>query len=208
MKGNPFDRQAERIVAVIDSLTSPSLLGRVRDHDAEAWTRLAALVGPLITSWCAGWGLHSTAADDVQQEVFQVMANDLETFRQDDPGESFRPWLQSIARRLAQTRGRPHDRRAEGPDGITARLRRVAVAVKEPDPVDSLLEVKQLHHRALELIRGEFDDRTWRAFRACGVEGRPPADIAVELTMTPAGVRKAKSRVLRRLKEEFGELLG
>jgi RNA polymerase sigma-70 factor, ECF subfamily len=39
------------------------------------------------------------------------------------------------------------------------------------------------------------------------VEDRAPVDLAAELGVTPAAVRKAKSRVLRRLKEEFGELI-
>jgi hypothetical protein len=39
------------------------------------------------------------------------------------------------------------------------------------------------------------------------VEGRTPAALADELNMTPAAIRQAKSRVLRRLKLEMGELL-
>jgi RNA polymerase sigma-70 factor, ECF subfamily len=36
---------------------------------------------------------------------------------------------------------------------------------------------------------------------------RTPADVGAELGMTPAAIRQAKSRVLRRLKQELGELL-
>jgi RNA polymerase sigma-70 factor, ECF subfamily len=38
-------------------------------------------------------------------------------------------------------------------------------------------------------------------------EACDPAALAADLGMTPAAIRQAKSRVLRRLKQEMGELL-
>ncbi|HEY1379514.1 MAG TPA: hypothetical protein VGF55_22110 [Gemmataceae bacterium] len=39
------------------------------------------------------------------------------------------------------------------------------------------------------------------------VDGRSPVDIAAETGVSPAAVRMAKSRVLHRLKEAFGDLV-
>ena len=39
------------------------------------------------------------------------------------------------------------------------------------------------------------------------VEDRSPAEVAAELGITPNAVRQAKSHVLRRLREEMGELI-
>ena len=78
----------------------------------------------------------------------------------------------------------------------------------EPFEDASPEEVKRLHHRALELIRSQFEEATWQAFWRCAVEDQSPADVGHDMNMTPAAVRKAKSRVLRRLKDELGELLG
>ena len=58
----------------------------------------------------------------------------------------------------------------------------------------------------LGLVRHEFEDRTWRAFWRVTVEGHSPAEVAAEMGITPSAIRQAKSRVLRRLKEELGEL--
>jgi len=66
--------------------------------------------------------------------------------------------------------------------------------------------VRQLRLRALELIRAEFEDRTWQAFWRVTVDGQPTKDVAQELGVTPSAVRLAKSRVLRRLREELGDL--
>ncbi len=56
-------------------------------------------------------------------------------------------------------------------------------------------------------MRGEFEERTWRAFWLTVVEGREPAALTEELGMTANTIRQAKSRVLRRVREEVGDLL-
>jgi DNA-directed RNA polymerase specialized sigma24 family protein len=61
--------------------------------------------------------------------------------------------------------------------------------------------------RALQLERNDFEPRTWEAFWRAAVEGQRPDLIAADLGAMPAAVRKAKSRVLHRLREELGELL-
>jgi RNA polymerase sigma-70 factor (ECF subfamily) len=65
-----------------------------------------------------------------------------------------------------------------------------------------------LYHRLLGLLKAGFEDRTWQAFWRVAVDGRPAADVADELGMSAVAVRKAKSRVLHRLREEAGDLLG
>jgi RNA polymerase sigma-70 factor (ECF subfamily) len=60
---------------------------------------------------------------------------------------------------------------------------------------------------ALELVRAEFENRTWEAFWRAVIEGQSPAHVAEDLEMTVQAVYKAKSRVLRRLRAELGELL-
>jgi len=64
-----------------------------------------------------------------------------------------------------------------------------------------------LFGRALELIRGEFEERTWQAFWLTAVEGREAPAAAAELGMSPVAVRIARSRVLARLRAEADELI-
>jgi RNA polymerase sigma-70 factor (ECF subfamily) len=61
-------------------------------------------------------------------------------------------------------------------------------------------------HTVLEKIRPDFEPRTWQAFWQATVEGRPSADVAAELGLTAGAVRKAKARVLARLRTELGDL--
>jgi RNA polymerase sigma-70 factor (ECF subfamily) len=61
--------------------------------------------------------------------------------------------------------------------------------------------------RALELIRSEFQERTWTAFWRLTVEGHTAAEIGAELGMKSNSVRQAKFRVMQRLRTEFGDLI-
>jgi RNA polymerase sigma-70 factor (ECF subfamily) len=186
--------------------TSLSLLERVVGDDQAAWTRLVQLYTPLVYYWCRGGGLSGEDLEDVVQEVFQAVATAVRRFRKEGGG-TFRAWLRSIARHkvLDFYKRRRREPQAEG--GSDAYQRIQETPDSQADWEDADQEVSALYHRALELVRGEFEERTWRAFWGTGVEGQAVADVAADLGMTQMAVRKAKSRVLRRLKEEAGDLI-
>lgn len=194
---------------MVDHSTSLSLLDLVRQRNQEAWNRLTYLYAPLVHHWCHSWGVHGPDTEDLCQEVFQAVVLGLATFRRDRPGDTFRGWLRVIARRkfLDHCRQRQRQPQAEGGSDAHLRMQRVEEP-EQPDGQDPPEEVTRLHHRALELIHSQFEERTWQAFWHCAVEGRAPVDVGHDMGMTPAAVRKAKSRVLQRLKSELGELLG
>jgi RNA polymerase sigma-70 factor, ECF subfamily len=189
--------------------TPLTLLERVRANDQDAWRRLLHLYRPLVVFWCKDWGVRGPDADDVSQEVFQAVAAGLEGFRRDRAGDTFRGWLRCITRHKVVNHFRRQYRqpRARGGTQAQRNLQKVSELETPPEADDPPAEVSGLYHRALELVRAEFEGRTWQAFWRAAVEGQAPADIAADLGVTPAAVRKAKSRVLRRLREEVGDLI-
>ena len=189
-------------------VTPLSLLERARANDADAWRRLMDLYRPIVLFWCARAGLQAEDAEDVTQGTFAAAAAGLSGFRRDREGDTFRGWLRAVARNqvllhFRRNKGRPQ---AEGGSDAWQSLQSVADPIAAPDDAEEA-EVGQIYRRALDQVRGEFEGRTWQAFWMTAVEGRSPASIAADLGMNPAAVRQAKSRVLRRLKQEMGELL-
>ena len=61
--------------------------------------------------------------------------------------------------------------------------------------------------RALQLMQAEFEDNTWRACWGMTVDNRSAREVAAELGITENAAFLARSRVLRRLREEFDGLL-
>lgn len=185
--------------------TSSSLLDRVRALDDEAWERLVDLYGPLIYYWCRQSNVDAEDAADVAQEVFRSVAKNILAFRRDRPGDTFRGWLWTITRNklldhLRQKAAKPH---AAGGSDFHQQLQQIAAA-EEPNS-ESSGAVRLLLQRALDQIRGDFSDQTWQAFCGAVLDGRTSTEIAAELGTSPNAVRKAKVRVLRRLREELGE---
>jgi RNA polymerase sigma-70 factor (ECF subfamily) len=188
--------------------TSLSLLQRARANDRDAWDRVVALYGPLVRLWCSRTGLRAEDAEDVSQEVFASAAANLAEFRHDRPGDTFRGWLRVITRNavLAHRRHGNGQARAEGGSAAWQRLQDVADPLAGAEEEETA-EVDQLYRRAVAQVRGEFEERSWQAFWLTVVEGRSPAALAGELGMSAPAIRQAKSRVLRRLKQELGDVL-
>jgi RNA polymerase sigma-70 factor (ECF subfamily) len=186
--------------------TSLTLLERARDQDQEAWHNLLRLYRPLVLHWCSRRGVVGPDAEDLAQQVFQAVFTGLKSFRRDRPGDTFRGWLRVITR----TRLLDHFRRLQAQpeaSGGTDAQRRFQEIAEEQLLEDAPEELNGLYHRALELVRGEFEARTWEAFWRAAVEGQAPADIGADMGLTAVAVRKAKSRVLARLREEIGDLI-
>ena len=192
--------------------TSLTLLQRLRANEPDAWQTLVHLYTPLLYHWCARAGLQGADADDVKQEVFRAVATHLDGFRRDRPGDSFRAWLRAVTRSMILLHFRKSGRQPQGSGGTDAfaQLQEVAdPTAAPPDDADTDAETETdgLCRRALELVRVQFEERTWQMFWLTFVDKRSPVGVAAEMGATPAAVRKAKSRVLHRLKDEFADLI-
>ena len=64
--------------------------------------------------------------------------------------------------------------------------------ISEEAELDEGRAVEDLYKNALDLVREEFEKRTWQAFWRTAIEGQAPAIIAEDLGVTPAAVRQAK----------------
>jgi RNA polymerase sigma-70 factor (ECF subfamily) len=189
--------------------TSRSLLADAQQDDAAAWGRLVHLYAPLVAAWCRRLGVAEQDVVDVLQEVFAAVASNLVRFRKERPHDTFRGWLSTITRNKVRDYFRRRADRPAAAGGTEASFRLAQV----PDGQSAGLELEAAEdaafgdvlQRALELIRGEFQEQTWQAFWSVVVEGRDTADVAGELSMQPGAVRVCKSRVLARLRSELGD---
>jgi RNA polymerase sigma-70 factor (ECF subfamily) len=189
--------------------TSSSLLDRVKARDDAAWRRLVGVYGHLVLYWCRGAGLRREDRVDICQDVFRAVASNIDGFRRDQVGGSFRGWLRTITRSKVVDHVRRQNRQPAATGGSDARDRLLAIPDNDASsvPEASGQEKAILVNQTLDLIRPEFEDRTWQAFWRATAEGQQSGAVAEALEMTPGAVRQAKSRVLRRLREELNELL-
>jgi RNA polymerase sigma-70 factor, ECF subfamily len=193
--------------------TSRSLLERLKSDQTHAWEELVSLYAPLVYCWCRKSPVVEQEIPDIVQNVFQSVSTSIHKFRKDRAGDTFRGWLRTITRNKIADFYRRQDRIPSASGGTDAHLRMMNVpeAAFENDDSNQDPEIRAaehaLFHRALELLRKDFEPKTWQAFWRVVVDERTPNEVADELGMRPGTVRVAKSRVLQRLRQKLGDVI-
>lgn len=188
--------------------TASSLILGLKSRDGEAWGRMVELYFPLVYSWCQRGGLPSEEIRDVIQDVFRAVAAGVNGFRHNRPEDTFRGWLKGITQHKIQDywRRQPAEGRALGGSNAQQQLHAAAIFQTADASASDVSDRAQLVNRALDLIRVEFEAATWQAFWRTAIDGGAPADVAEDLNLTVNAVYKAKSRIIRRLREVLGDL--
>src|SRR5262245_46334509 len=183
--------------------TPTSLLQRIRQAtDQAAWRQFVLLYTPLLFYWVRRLGLQDADAVELVQEVLAELVRKLPKFHP-DRDRRFRDWLRTILLTSWREKCRPAMLPREGDD-------RTLTELPLPDGIDPLAEPDYRQHlvgRALQLMRPEFQQTTWKAYWEVVVAGRPASEVAAELGISLGAVHAARARVLRRLREELAELL-
>jgi len=148
-------------------------------------------------------------ADDLVQDVLMTVAKDLRTFDHNGRKGAFRSWLRTILthriRYFWRSRGRQPQARADS--DIERRIQQLE------DPASELSAVWNWEHdwfiaqRVLALTEPNFEPQTWTAFARVTMDGARPEAVSKELGMSLNAVFIAKSRVLRRLRQEANGLI-
>ncbi len=189
--------------------TSVSLLDRLKAArpDASDWNRLQRIYLPLISRWLGRVPGRGVEADDLAQEVFIVVIRELPRFERQREG-SFRAWLRRVTvNRVRTHRKRRHKRPAVGLDPAEQFLESLADLNGDLAREWDQDHDRQVFAKLLGIVQPDFSPATWEAFRRFAVDGLPAARVAEEIKLSVNAVIQAKARILKRLREEAGELL-
>lgn len=197
--------------------TSTKLLRRAAAGESRAWELLVQIYGPVVRYWCRQAGLNQTDVADAFSETFLAVVRNLSKFKRQEGQAKFRAWLKTVTLSKINNHFEKQGRRSVACEGSTAmiRLEDVEASPNSDNELDELetedddaalahSEEVFLAQRMLQLVRKEFRENTWQAFYRTTLEGCTSQQAAKELSMTPLAVRKAKSRVMRRLREALG----
>ncbi|WP_020471272.1 RNA polymerase sigma factor [Zavarzinella formosa] len=189
--------------------TSVSLIARLAAAPSETdWRRLHDLYRPLLLRWTARAGVPAVDADDLVQEVMVVVVTEVSGFIHRGEG-AFRAWLRGILANRLREFFRLRNRRpvATGDDDFQDLLGELECPESS---LSKLWDREHDHHVAGQLlirVRGDFAPVTWQAFRLQVLDGHPARRVADELGQSLNAVLLAKSRVLKRLREESHGLI-
>lgn len=190
----------------IDAITT-TLIHRAQGGEESAWEKLVYVYSPLVYIWCRKKLPQAADAENVSGEVFLALAKGIGKFRGRAP--AFCAWMQEVTRFKIADFWRNKERQPavmDGSDGERQMDAKEANTRRQDDAQDlTEEEVRVVLPRLVESIRSEFKPKTWDAYYETAVMGRKAAEVAADLEISQNAVFLAKSRVLRRLREEYGD---
>jgi len=192
------------------SFTSMTLLDKARQHDEQAWESIVKLYAPLVYRWCKRAGMSYHDIENLSQEVFTIAYRKLDRFQKLSESDSFRGWLYTLVRnkRIDWLRKQKNQVDAVGGSRIMRMQQQIPdETFEESDEMEASDEEDLfLFNQALQLIRQEFGTRDQRIIELLLCENEDPLKIALELGVSRNTIYIVKSRVMRRLREEFAGL--
>lgn len=188
--------------------TRSSLIAQVRSpEDREAWDQFVVIYRPVIYRMARRRGMQDADAQDLVQAVLMRVAGAIHRFEKSGPETRFRHWLRRVASNAIATAfaRRPQDAGAGGSEMLDLLAEQPASA---PDIEKELAKetMREKYLRAASVVKSDFDSDTWQAFELSVVKGLPCDEVAIQLGKSVGAVYAARSRIMRRLREQVQRL--
>lgn len=185
----------------IPSTITSSLLEGIRSNQQDAWGRMVKLYYPLVYSWCRKAGLKPEDSSDISQNVFNGVSQGIRNFTRDKSADTFTGWLRTITkRRIFDFRKKTSNQ----PLNYEGDIHSIPEFIEEEISVEgNNQDYLILLRGVLEIIKKEFEEKTWNIFWRHVVEEIPLEDVTKEFNVNANSVYLAKSRVLKKLRSHL-----
>lgn len=189
--------------------TEKSLLIRAKNGSEQAWEKMVEVYRPMIFHWLIQHDVVRQDAEDISQDILITMIERLSDFEHNGNPGAFRSWLRMMVvnRSRAFWRARGYRPKATGATDFHNMLKELE------DPQSQLSgQWNQQHNEhvlrsVLRMLRNEFEQRTLHAFELVVMQGKTTKEAADALQMSVGAIYVARSRVLRRVREEVEGLI-
>ena len=191
--------------------TSESLLFRLQYHaqedavalDQSAWETFVGLYTPLMFYWARKAGLRQADAADLVQDVLAIVFRRLPDFKYDRQG-SFRGWLRTIT--LNQVRDRKRKKALPIAYASQSQIAE-SVSVPQAESIWDLDYGRMLLKQAMDQMECDFEPLTWQALLSVMKEDLSVNQAAEKFEVSPWTIYSARSRLIRRLREQLEGML-
>jgi len=183
--------------------TRLSLIAQVQSPgDREAWDQFVLIYRPVIYRMARRRGMQDADAQDLVQSVFMRVASSIQRWEKNDPETKFRHWLRRVVRNtiFSALSRQPKDAAggSEMPDLLASQPENEKLV--EQELATETMREQYLH--AAAVVKKDVDPDTWRAFELTVVGGQSCEEAATLLDKSVGSIYAARSRVMRRLREQ------
>ena len=177
-----------------------------REPDSDAWGRFVFVYTPWINWILRHASVSEADFDDLRQDVLAIVCQEIEGFRHNGQTGAFRRWLRNVVLNRLRSHWRQRNR--------NERFQSLGNEIEEMvDPFRNLEELWDREHdrhvteSLLKMVEPAFTQSTWQAFCRQVLHGKCVDEVAAEIGISVNAALLAKSRVLRRLRDEASGLI-
>src|SRR5262249_40900219 len=157
-------------------------------------------------AWCLKWGLQSSDAEDVAQDVLLKLLGVMQRF-QYDPSRSFSGWLKVVTQNTWNDFCNDQQRKPGQLSPEIPIAESSAARVDLEQGLENLFD-RELFEMAARRVAKRVKPVTWEAFRLLAVERLSGQEVGQRLNIPVAHAFVARSRVQKLLQEEIRILKG
>ena len=190
------------MLSLTESLSNAELLHRCRAGDSQAWQVIVQRYGRLVHSVPVRYGLSRSEAEDVGQEVFWALAQQLDRIEEPD---SLGGWLLTTARRMSWRV--MQQRKQEQPDALAdiAESEVVVGTLVGPTRAPTYAELVAGWERqeALQAGMARLGERCRELLNLIFLDDGEPSydEISARLGMPKGSIGPTRNRCLMQLRE-------
>jgi len=188
--------------------TRSSLLAQVRSPDnREAWEQFVLIYRPVIYRMARRRGMQDADAQDIVQTVLMRVAGAINRWEKTEPGTRFHHWLRRVAKNAIFTAlSRSPNDAASGGSNIHDLLTKQPEIAPDVEQELALEYMREQYLRAAVIVQTDVNTETWRAFELSLIDGKSCDEVAELIGKSIGTVYAARSRVMRRLRDQVQRL--
>jgi len=188
--------------------THLTLLQRLNSGDEKTWKDFYVIYKPLLFKWLRFYTPTQSDAEDLSQEIMLFVSQHIHEFEHNHRVGAFRKWLRACTANIARNYLRRNQR---GEKAEWLKLSMIIEELEQPSARVSLAFERDCREAlmvyVLKNMESNLEAKTLELFRLHALEGLSVSEVAKRCNVSQASVYTAKSRVMRRLREEFADWL-
>ncbi len=177
-----------------------SLVVRVMDGSDGDWERLVQLYSPSIDMLMSRWHVPVSDREGLKNDVFAETFKGLSEFVGQNGSRSFLAWLWTIARRQVKRRAHAERRRPDRAVGGEWTTNAIAGVPQTPTTGDRADLLRRI------LAQLSLSDSESQLLKPYHLSGLPAIETGTRMGISEVAVRQRSARLLKKIREEVGDL--
>lgn len=183
--------------------TRVSLLSQITENNPQSWQEFCLLYKPMIANWLKSYTLQTADVEDLTQGIMLYVVENVNSFEHNGQIGAFRNWLRAVTLNICRNYLRKiKPKFQENFIHLTLLLEQLEDPKSHQSHLFNVAHDRVIVQILLENLAEHFQAETIAIFKLHVIDELSAPDTAAKMNVSVASVHVAKSRILRRLRQD------